>query len=346
MEPKIASRACRLVTVALLCAVLPRPVQAQPEGSNAARAQRLFDDARALMKEGRFAEACPKLAESQALDPGGGTLLNLGICWKQEGRTATAHRILSDALAQARTDGRSDRVATAERHLAELAPRLSRLTIVVPPRGLPEDVTVTIDGSPVTREPWGTALPVDPGEHELTATQPGHEDFSQKFELGAEADSKQLFIPELPPLSTPNPVPLPPPLAPEPVAVEPPHPVPAAAPPPPQDNQTRTVGWALVGGGAASMALGTYFGARALSLKADSDRYYDGTHCTQQSCVDDFNQAKSSALVSDIALGVGAVAIGAGLYLVLKPLPTAPKTLAFAVSASPYSAIATARSEF
>src|SRR4051794_33573309 len=96
-------------------------------------AQSLFDDGRVLMDAGRFAEACPKFAESQRLEPAAGTLLNLALCHEHEGKTATAWTEFRDALSLAMAAQRKDRQELAELHIATLGPKLTRLSVAVPP---------------------------------------------------------------------------------------------------------------------------------------------------------------------------------------------------------------------
>ena len=94
-------------------------------------AQSLFDEGRQLMAQKRYAEACPKLAESQRLDPGGGTLTNLAICHENEGKTGTAYLEFMAASSQASKDGRADREAIAKEHLGRLGPRVPKLKVHV-----------------------------------------------------------------------------------------------------------------------------------------------------------------------------------------------------------------------
>src|SRR3954452_18931589 len=117
-----STRARRAVAVAALAIGVATAGTAR--AGDPATAQTLFDQARKLMAQERWAEACPKLEESQRLDPAGGTLLHLALCREKEGRIATAWAIYQDALAQAKRDGRKDRADVAQKHIGELAPRL------------------------------------------------------------------------------------------------------------------------------------------------------------------------------------------------------------------------------
>ena len=70
-----------------------------------------------------WAEACPKLAQSQKLDPGGGTLVHLGSCYEQEGKLASAWGVLREAQDVARRDRRA---VSLTRHDRQLIPQADR----------------------------------------------------------------------------------------------------------------------------------------------------------------------------------------------------------------------------
>src|SRR5437016_4621333 len=133
-----------------------RIAQAQPSGSDIATAQALFEDGKRLMQQGKYAEACPKLVESQRLDPGGGTLLAIALCHEGEGKTATAWADFNIALTEARKDKHANREAAATDHIKALDAKLTKARIVVAKKI--DGLEVRRDGTLVGEAQWGTPL--------------------------------------------------------------------------------------------------------------------------------------------------------------------------------------------
>lgn len=163
-------------------------------------AQALFEEARALMDRQKYDEACPKFAESQRLDPGGGTLLNLALCHEKEGKLATAKLEYADALASAIKDGRSDREAFAREHLSAIESRVPRIVVVTGPNAGLDGLEIRLDGLEIRPEAWGVAMPVDPGNHTVQAIAPGHTAWTSTSTLGP-SEKKTVEVPVLEPLS-------------------------------------------------------------------------------------------------------------------------------------------------
>jgi len=124
-----------LPALALCCAgvFLPALAHAEAGAAQKAAAESLFDDALKAMKSGHFAEACPKLEESERIDPAIGTLLYLAECYEKSGRTASAWATFREAASAAQAQGETDRTRVAAARADRLQPSLSKLTLKVVP---------------------------------------------------------------------------------------------------------------------------------------------------------------------------------------------------------------------
>jgi hypothetical protein len=193
-------------------APIPADHTASPSGDPVA-AEALFDQARQLMTAGRYAEACPKLEASQRLDPGVGTLLNLGDCLERIGRTASAWVRFREAAAAAVSGGQAEREEIARQRAAAIEFKLCRLALRVGDATNVPGLTLERDHAPFDRVLWNEAMPVDPGDHELRATAPGKEPWTSQAHLDGATCAGATETVEVPPLKD---TPPPPPLAPVP----------------------------------------------------------------------------------------------------------------------------------
>src|SRR6266542_5267230 len=139
-----------------LCFALCSSAHAQNSPGDSASAQGLFDQAKKLMTQGKYSEACPKLEESQRLDPGSGTLLNMGDCYEHEGKIATAWARFLEAAAAAKAAGNVERERVSRERAAALSSKVAHLLINVAAANGPAGVEVKRDGAAVGRAQWGT----------------------------------------------------------------------------------------------------------------------------------------------------------------------------------------------
>ena len=90
---------------ALVAGLLFARSAASADASDAARAQHLFDEGFKLLEAGHAQEACPKLEESQRLDPGMGTQFRLAECYEKTARYSRAYALFRDVAALAHSAG-------------------------------------------------------------------------------------------------------------------------------------------------------------------------------------------------------------------------------------------------
>lgn len=189
-------RVPQLLTGALLVAAATAASNvalAQSAGDKTA-AEALFQEGKRLMTEGKYSEGCPKLAESNRLDPGAGTLTALALCHRGEGKTATAWSEFREVISLARKDGRKDREQVAQDNVNELEPKLSKLKITLDRATQQEGVEIKLDTTVIPLAMTGSALPVDPGVHKLTVSAAGYKPREMVVEIGGERDDKTVNI--------------------------------------------------------------------------------------------------------------------------------------------------------
>jgi hypothetical protein len=315
------------IALALVLVAVPASAQAEPQAQDAAAAQALFYKGRALMQQGRYAEACQRFEESLRLDVGIGTQFNLADCNEHIGKTATAWAGFLEVANAAKAAHQAERESVARKRARALEPRLPKLVVEV--GSLPAGVTVARDGVAIPKASFGVEVPVDPGVHVITANAPGRERWETSVHT-IEARTVRVAVPR----DLPGPI-----AAPAIPATPPPPPVASGAtttvtsapaennegsfPAPVVDQSMpvqRIAGWALAGAGVIAAGVGVGFGLASLG-----DRNTSRDHCSGDLCDADGVRLRDDAIshgnVATISLIAGGAAIAGGLVLVF----TAPR---------------------
>ncbi|MBV9949966.1 MAG: hypothetical protein JOZ69_24195 [Myxococcales bacterium] len=342
----------RWIVAIVLCAgsaAAPRGARAQSR-EDVARADALFNAAKALTDAGQFADACAKFAESKRLAPGLGVTLYLADCYEHIGRTASAWSEFRSAegLARDRSDKRAD---VARARAQNLEPRLTRLTITLSPYIARTGLQLLRDGVAVADEELGLPVPVDPGDHTVVASAPGHQPRTFNVHTGPESATVQVdsldepaartpaagpsqVLPGALPSSTPasasfgtqatsTPATTPDSLA----ATASPD---AGGSPP--GGSRRWIGLGVGGLGVAGVAVGSVFGYVAMSKRDQSNNgACDARDMCSRAGLGLRQDAESAATISTVAFIAGGVALAAGAVLYL----TAPRSSSVTVAIAP-----------
>ncbi len=304
-------RSCALPVAGVLSVLLSgAPAQAQ---ATEAAATALFDEARTLMAQHHYAEACPKLAESERLAPSGGTLLNLADCYEHTGQTASAWAAWKDAAGRANAAGKGDAEKKALARAAALEAGLARLTIAVGAESDVAGLEVKRDGVVVGRAEYGSAIPVDPGAHVIDARAPGKQAWTRNVDVAPkQADARVTIVLEVDPSAQ--------------AALAETTPGPASAPVVVTTTSTadgsrqtagspqRMIGMVTLGAGVVGIAIGSVFGIDAISK--NNEALQPGNCNNSTTCNGNgyslTNEAWDSAKAANIAFGIGAAAAVAG----------------------------------
>jgi hypothetical protein len=290
----------------------------RPSKGDAAAAQALFYEARSLMKDGKYAVACPKLEESLRLDYGIGTEFNLADCNEKRGQLATAWTGFLHVASAAKTQNQAEREKVARERAKSIEPRLPKLVIEVASPTV-TGLEVTRDGVVLGAASWNTPMPVDPGIHRVTASAAGRQPWEGTVSA-TEGTTVRISVPrelrDLPVAATPmlikdrqpgnayvEPRPAPAQPFPEPIVEE-------------RGSAQRTAGWIVGGLGLAGLGVGAGFAIDSLQKRGRSTDHCVGDRCDAQG-VSLREGAIKSGDVATIAAAAGGAAVLGGLVLLL-----------------------------
>jgi hypothetical protein len=282
----------RLATLFIVAFLIAWPSMAGAQASDPAAGEALFREGRAAADAGNYAKACEKFHESHRLDPAPGTVLNIADCEEKLGHIATAWTLYQEVMQK--FPARDERYTIAQERVAALEPRVPKLAIRLAANA-PANSVVRRDGVELKSASLDTPLPVDPGKHEIVVEAPGRAKSSVTIEL-AEGDTKRVSVSPGAVVSTPEKVP---------------------------GKKTggsggKTAGYVLGGIGIVGIGVGAVTGLMVLSKKSTVDDNCDPkTKLCNQSGKDAADSGKTLGTISGASFILGAVALGAGAYLVL-----------------------------
>jgi hypothetical protein len=295
-------RYARLLCLAQVVLVaLVSPAAAQPTPSD--RADALFEEGREASMRGDWVQARARFAESYAVEPTVGTLMNLADAEDHLGFWVEALARWKDALSLAR-EQQDVRVAYISERITELNARVPRLTIRF--EGLlPEGTSVTHNGREVL-DSVGEQVAVNPGTHVIQAVAPGRHE--QRFDVALRRGERKVItltltaVQDSAGLARPTPQRAP---ARERVAEE--------------EGQDRTLAYVLGGVGVAGAVVGAVTGMMLRGKQNTIDSHCSAAtkQCDDPSGPEAADSARSLLPVNVVAWTVGLVGLGSGTLLYL-----------------------------
>jgi len=285
-------------------------------------------------------DACGEASGRHIFAPSGASLLVLASCHEQRGRTASAWAEYLEAATMAHREKRFDVEAAAKSQAASLEKHLSTLAVRVAPGADIPGLDVRRDGIVLGRATWGTAAPVDPGEHRIEATAPGRLPWRRTIVVRPGEGAQSVDVGPLEDSSTA-------------VATttltsatmprdDARGSVPDRSQAPASTGSTqRTLGLAAAGAGLVGLGLGTYFGIRTFDQSDAARRACPTSPCSDRAALETNDQAKTSAVVSTVSLaaGGGLVLLGSLLFFTAPAAP--PRASAGPVRARTFDVAAT-----
>jgi len=294
----------RIVSAAALAGVLAfAPLaSADPTAADVLLARQLGNEGIELANKGECEPAVAKLQRAETLHHAPTLVVKIGECQLKLGKLVDALSTLDRAAREQLGPTPPKAFVAAQQRaqtlIQEIRPKLG--TLRVDANGSRQGVIFRLDGDELKEAAIGLERPIDPGSHVIEATTADGKRIRR--EVTVKQGAGETVVLELP--------------------AQPPPPVaqPAVIALAPDDRSSGTsaamLGWGLTGGGAVAIVAGAVFAGVTLSKKSDLD-----DSCAEKACPSssrgDYDSARTMATVSGVALGVGVVAIAAGVFVLV-----------------------------
>ena len=295
-----------------------------------AGARSLATEGARAFNEGRFKDAVDMFSKAESLVHAPPHLLFMARAHAKLGQFVRAReaylKIVKEQLSPNAPQAFRDAQSAAEEERKQVEPHIGRLTIKVEGAEGAKDLSVAVDGQPVSAVLLGVPQPMDPGDHTVTATATGFKGAPASVSL-KDAGQGSVVVK----MEVDNSVP--PPAA-APVATSGPAPAsaaPAGAPvsdtgPAKSNDGLRIGSYVGFGVGAVGVVLGTVFVLKSSSNRKDADKAATalekqcGNLCDADSpeakhVADLDDKARSAKTVGIVGYVVGGLGVAAGVTL-------------------------------
>lgn len=196
---------------------------------------------------------------------------------------------------------------TAATEMQQIQPRLARVTVSVEGPGA-GDAEVLANGKPVPPALLGVPRPLDPGTYEFTVDAEGAT--AEPVVITIDAGAEQSVVLQLTAIEK---APLPPPTV-------------TTTPVDQGTSSSPVPAYVALGAGAVALGVGTFFLIDHFGKQGDADDLFNERGCAGDGACTPAEQneikslssdAATSGTISIVGFGVGAAAVGAGLFLLL-----------------------------
>lgn len=146
-----------------------------------AAARSLFGEARELERQGQWEDALAKLEAVASVRMTAQVRFHIALCHEHIGKLVAARNGFETARREARKEKAEQVLLESTEHIEALEARIPSVRIQLSEQ--PPGLSVLIDGDELQTGLLAVPIPLDPGEHRVRATAPGHEDVERIVSL-------------------------------------------------------------------------------------------------------------------------------------------------------------------